>query len=301
MVLTLQTYGHYMFGSPFPICLYCDHNSILYIWGGKGQLSHRFFRYQVIMTKFQNLKIIWTPGSSLAFPDKLSRNVTNDEYQHHQLQHKKLPRNIQIFDEHGQQMTCKINHEDTAADKCNDFYPIHCQPGQDQKILRLHIDGESFPLDIISSDHATLSVQLAADSFPIGKARYQFRRLCRPQSPVSLSPSESSNGTHSSISVTKTARTEEPGPSSHAELTVHTDYDDDEDEDAYIREINANDHYRLYKARAAHDLVLSTTDALLAKKPLLATAAPHLRTQDLITKLDDVVKVVDPDFPTILQ
>ena len=64
--------------------------------GRKGQLSHRFFRYQVIITKFQNLKIIWTPGSNLAFPDILSRNVTIDEYQHHQLQHKKLPRDIQF-------------------------------------------------------------------------------------------------------------------------------------------------------------------------------------------------------------
>ena len=30
-------------------------------------------------------------------------------------------------------------------------------------------------------------------------------------------------------------------------------------------------------------------------------AAPHLRTQHLITKLDDVGKVVDLDVPTILQ
>ena len=41
-----------------------------------GQLSHRFFKYQVIITKFHNLKIIWTPGLNLAFPDILSRNVT---------------------------------------------------------------------------------------------------------------------------------------------------------------------------------------------------------------------------------
>ena len=54
--------------------------------GCRGQ----FFRYQVIITKFQNLKIIWTPGSNLAFPDILSRNVTVEEYQKHQLQHKKI-------------------------------------------------------------------------------------------------------------------------------------------------------------------------------------------------------------------
>ena len=121
--------------------MYCDHKPILYLWGRKGQLSHWFFRYQVIITEFQNLKIIWTPGSNLAFPDILSRNVTIDEYQHHQLQHKKLPRDIQFFDEQGQQITYKINHDDTTGDTCNDFYPIHCQQGKDQKILRLYNDG----------------------------------------------------------------------------------------------------------------------------------------------------------------
>ena len=72
IVSALQTYEHYIIGSPFPIYLHCDHKPILYLWGRKGQLSHRFFRYQVIITKFQNLKIIWTPGSNLAFPDILS-------------------------------------------------------------------------------------------------------------------------------------------------------------------------------------------------------------------------------------
>ena len=107
VVSALQTYEHYIIGYPFPIYLYCDHKPILYLWGPKEQLSHRFFRCQVIITKFQNLKIIWTPVSNLAFPDIFSRNVTIDEHQHHQLQHKKLPRDIQFFDEHGQQITYK--------------------------------------------------------------------------------------------------------------------------------------------------------------------------------------------------
>ena len=104
-VSAIQTYEHYIIGSLFPIYLYCDHKPILYSWGRKGQLSHRFFRYQVIKTKFQKLKNIWTPGSNLAFPDILSRNVTIGENQHHQLQHKKLPQDIQFFKEHGQQIT----------------------------------------------------------------------------------------------------------------------------------------------------------------------------------------------------
>ena len=45
IVSTLQTYEHYIIGSPSPIYLYCDHKPILYLWGRKEQLSHRFFRY----------------------------------------------------------------------------------------------------------------------------------------------------------------------------------------------------------------------------------------------------------------
>ena len=58
IVSALQTYEHYFIGSPFPIYLYCDHKPIFYLWRRKGQLLQRFFRYQVIITKFQNLKII---------------------------------------------------------------------------------------------------------------------------------------------------------------------------------------------------------------------------------------------------
>ena len=181
-------------------------------------------------------------------------------------------------------------HDDTSAESCNDFYPIHCQQGKDQKILRLHNDGENFSLNSISTDFSTSSVQLAADCIRMGRTINQFRRLCRPGSPISLSSSESSTGTCSSISVIETDGIEKPG-SSYVERVVHEDCDIDEDEDDYVCEINANDHHRLCKARTAHDLVISDSDTLLAKKKLSATTAPHLRTQDLITKLDDVAKL----------
>ena len=206
-----------------------------------------------------------------------------------------------FFDEHAQQITYKNNHNDTSAEKCNDFYPIHCQQGKDQKILRLHNDGENFSLNSISTEYASSTAQLAADCFRMGRTINQFRRLCRPGSPVSLSSSESSTGTYSSISVIEMDRTEETEPSSYAERVVHEKCDSEEDEDDYVYEINANDHYRIGKARAAHESLISDPDTLLVKKTLSATAAPHLKTQDLITKLDDVAKVVDLDNSTILQ
>ena len=75
IVSALQTYEFYGIGSPYPIYLYCDHRPILFLWSRRGQLSHRFFKYQVVITKFQNLQIIYTQGKNLAFPDFVSRNI----------------------------------------------------------------------------------------------------------------------------------------------------------------------------------------------------------------------------------
>ena len=206
-----------------------------------------------------------------------------------------------FFDEIGQQITYKINHDDTPAETCNDFYPIHCQQGHNQKILRLHTDGEDFSLNSISNDLATPSVQLAADCFRMGSTINQFRRLCRPRSLISLTSSENSTGSYSYISVTETEGTTEPGPSSRTELIVHEDCDNDENEDAYVCESNVNGHYRLCKARAAHDLVITDPDTLLAKKTPPAWTAPHLRFQEMINKLDDVGEFLDLDIPSKLQ
>ena len=75
----------------------------------------------------------------------------------------------------------------------------------------------------------------------------------------------------------------------------------DDDDGNLICEINTYaDHYRLCKAKAAHDAVLGKIDASLAKKPLTATEAPHLDTKSLIAKLDEVAKTIDLDVSTIL-
>ena len=235
IVYALQTYEHYIIGSPFPIYLYCDHKPILYLWGREGQLSHRFFRYQNIITKFQNLKIIWTPGSNLAFPDILSRNVTLEGYQKHQLQHKKIPRDIEFFDEHGNPVFYKIQHADNPHDTCNDFYPIHRQQANDEKILRLQNDGENYTLDSISNEFPTLSAQSAADCFRMGKTINLFRRLCYP---LSYSPilRENSDSIYSSISSLNTEEAE--GRASNV-VTVPTDQTEDnkeEDEDGCVKQ-----------------------------------------------------------------
>ena len=73
----------------------------------------------------------------------------------------------------------------------------------------------------------------------------------------------------------------------------------DDDEDNLICEINIHaDHYRLCKAKTAHDAVLGKLDASLAKKPITANEARHLNTKSSIANLV-VAKTVDPDVSTI--
>ena len=66
VISALQTYEHYIIGSPFPVYVYTDHKPLMYLWGRRGKLSHRFFRYQLVISQFQNLKIVWTEESSFS-------------------------------------------------------------------------------------------------------------------------------------------------------------------------------------------------------------------------------------------
>ena len=90
------------------------------------------------------------PGPYFVFPDILSRNVTVEEYQKNQLKHKKTPRDIEFYDEHGFPVTYRNQHDDNPNETCNNFYPIHCQQGNENKVLPLHNDVENFTLNNLS-------------------------------------------------------------------------------------------------------------------------------------------------------
>ena len=291
IVSALHTYEHYIIGSPFPIYLYCEHKPILYLWRRKGQLSHRFFRYQVIITKFQNLKIIWIPGSNLAFPDTLSRNVKVEEYQMHQLRHKRIPRDIEFFDEHGTSVTYQIQHEDNSNDNCNEFYPTKYKSGNEEKMLRLQNDDEEFTVSSMLDEFPIISVQQASDCFRMGNFINQFRRICgqETQSNVSVNTSNTEYSSINSLSSSEDdiADATSPGDDSH-----HLSTDSEDDNIVCDISIPA-DQARLCQAKQTQDLVLGKTDASLAKKCLMASDAPHLNTKALIQKLDEVAKTVD--------
>ena len=61
IISALQTYERFIIGSPHVIKIFCDHKPLFYLWARKGRMSHRHFPYQVIITHFTNLQIIWTP------------------------------------------------------------------------------------------------------------------------------------------------------------------------------------------------------------------------------------------------
>ena len=223
-----------------------------------------------------------------------------EEYQKYQLQNKKIPRDIEFYDEHGSPVNYRIQHVDNPNDTCNDcndFYPIHCKQGNDNKVLRLHIDRESFTLIKLSNELSIATIQAATDCFRLGRTINQFRRLCLP-STQSLSSVEDSEPTYSS---TKSLNVREDNNAFDETQDDEDDATTDDDEDNLICEINTYvDHYRLCRAKAAHDAILGKFDASLAKKPLTATETPHLDNKSIIAKLDEVAKTVDLDVSRIL-
>ena len=298
IVSTLQTHEPYIIGSPFPIYLYCDHKPILYLKGRKRQLSHRFFRYQVIITNVLNLRIIWTPGLNLTFPDILSRNLTIGEYQKHQLQQQRIPRDFEFYDGNGTPVTYQIQHEDNTNDTCNDFYPIKYKRIDEKKILGFQNNCEDFTVSSLLDNFPITSVQQASNCFLMGRFMNQFRRLCGPetQSNASVNTFTTEYSSINSLipSEVDTADSTSPGDDSYH---ISTDSEDDN----IVCEISIQaGQARLSRAKQAHELVVGKTNASLIKKILTTSDALRLDTKALIQKLDEVAKTVDLDVSTIL-
>ena len=81
------------------------------------------FRYQLVISQFQNLKFIWTEGKNLAFPDILSRNVKIKDLDKYQLKHKKIAKEISFYDDHGYEEKYFILR-DNEKGPADDFFPI---------------------------------------------------------------------------------------------------------------------------------------------------------------------------------
>ena len=128
----------------------------------------------------------------------------------------------------------------------------------------------------------------------------QFRRLFSPlASPAALD--NDSERTYSSSSSLETE--EKDHKEAHPQVSEDQQHEQAtvDDEGDQMFEVNINtDHYRLCKAKVAHDTVLGKFHTSLTKRALTATEAPHLDTKALIAKLDEVSKMVDLDVSNIL-
>ena len=82
IVYALQIYEFLIIGSPHPIYIFTDHKPFLHCFAKKANLSPRFYRAQMQLTKFSKLKIIHTSGKNLtvadiAFENLYQRTISN--------------------------------------------------------------------------------------------------------------------------------------------------------------------------------------------------------------------------------
>ena len=106
----------------------------------KGNLSPRFHRAQMQLTKFSRLKLIHTPGKNLSVADMSIRSFTKAEKQLNQLKHQQLPK--QIDSALLQNGTLKpvhylIKHEEILPHQKHDSHPILADYGTDQFSIRI--------------------------------------------------------------------------------------------------------------------------------------------------------------------
>ena len=70
-IFALTEYGFLLTSSNHPIVLFTDHKPLIYLFTQKNKPNHRVYRFQLILTKFPNLHIIWTEGK--ASPPRFSK------------------------------------------------------------------------------------------------------------------------------------------------------------------------------------------------------------------------------------
>ena len=139
IVHALQIYEFLIIGSPHPIHIFNDHKPLLHCFTKKGNLSLRFYRGQMQLTKFSKLKIIHTPRENLSVADMLSRSFAKAELQLNQLKHKQLPPQIDFaLLQNGilKPVRYLIKHEEILPHQKHDSQPILADYDTDQFSIR---------------------------------------------------------------------------------------------------------------------------------------------------------------------
>ena len=150
IVHALQIYEFLIIGSPHPIHIFTDHKPLLHCFTKKGNLSPRFYRAQMQLTKFSKLRIIHTPGKNLSVADMLSRSFTKAELQLNQLKHKHLPPQIDfalLQDNTLKPVHYLIKHEEILPHQKHDSHPILA----DQFSIRINDKGNDIVVKPLQS------------------------------------------------------------------------------------------------------------------------------------------------------
>ena len=154
IVHALQIYEFLIIGSPHLIHIFTDHKPLLHCFTKKGNLSPRFYRAQMQLTKFSKLKIIHTPGKNLSVADMLSRSFTKAELQLNQLKHKHLPPQIDfalLQDNTLKPVHYLIKHEEILPHQKHDSHPILADYGTDQFSIRINDKGNDIVVKPLQS------------------------------------------------------------------------------------------------------------------------------------------------------
>ena len=141
-------------GSPHPIHIFTDQKPLLHCFTKKGNLSPRFYRAQMQLTKFSKLKIIHTPGKYLSVADMLSRSFTKAELQLNQLKHKQLPPQIDfalLQDNTLKLVHYLIKHEEILPHQKHGSHPILADYGTDQFSIRINDKGNDIVVKPLQS------------------------------------------------------------------------------------------------------------------------------------------------------
>ena len=154
IVHALQFYEFLIIGSPHPIHFFTDHKPLLHCITKKANLSPRFYRAQMQLTKFSKLKIFHTPGKNLSVADMLSRAFTKAELQLNQLKHKQLPPQIDfapLQDNTLNPVHYLIKHEEILPHQKHDSHPILADYGTDQFSIRINDKGNDIVVKPLQS------------------------------------------------------------------------------------------------------------------------------------------------------
>ena len=126
----------------------------------EGNLSPRFYRAQMQLTKLSKLKIIHTPGKNLSVADTLSRSFTKAELQLNQLEHKQLPPQVDFA--LLQNGTLKpvhylIKHEEILPNQKHDSQPILADCGTHHFSIRINDKGNDI---FVNPSHSPLNLYI---------------------------------------------------------------------------------------------------------------------------------------------